>query len=87
MRKPKLLILDEATSSLDSISERIIMSAVDKLAQGITTIIVAHRLSTIKHCDQIIVMNNGQIVESGRHEELLQYNGVYKKLWIAQEGE
>ena len=87
LRKPKLLILDEATSSLDSISEKIIMSAVDRLAEGITTIIVAHRLSTIKHCDKIFVMNNGQVIENGCHEELIRQNIMYKKLWIAQEGE
>ncbi len=87
LRKPKLLILDEATSSLDSISEKIIMSAVDRLAEGITTIIVAHRLSTVKHCDKIFVINNGKIIESGCHEDLIMKNSIYKNLWIAQEGE
>ena len=80
LKNPPILILDEATASLDTESERIVQDALDKLMSNRTTIAIAHRLSTIKGADEIIVMNEGRIVERGRHEELIALNGYYKKL-------
>lgn len=84
LRKPKILILDEATSNLDSLSEDSIMKTIDSLPEGTTTIIVAHRLSTIKDCDRIFVLNQGKLVESGNHQELLEKNGFYAGMWKRQ---
>ncbi len=84
LRKPKILILDEATSNLDSLSEDSIMKTIDNLPEGTTTIIVAHRLSTIKNCDRIFVLNQGKLVESGNHQELLDKNGFYAGMWKRQ---
>jgi ATP-binding cassette subfamily B protein len=81
---PELIILDEATASLDSISETKIMDAVFSSGEGKTTIIVAHRLSTIKDCDLIYVFDKGELVEQGNHKELLEKNGKYSSLWRAQ---
>jgi len=81
---PKILILDEATSSVDTITERQIQAALNNLVKGRTTIVIAHRLSTVKNADKIIVMNKGQIVEMGTHRELLERNGLYRRLWDAQ---
>jgi len=80
LKNPPILILDEATASLDTESERIVQEALDRLMSSRTTIAIAHRLSTIKNADEIIVMNEGQVVERGRHEELLALNGYYRKL-------
>ena len=82
--KPPMLILDEATSSIDTRTERQIQEAFDFMMQGRTTFIVAHRLSTIQKADQILVMNHGQIIEQGKHEELLQQNGFYHQLYYSQ---
>ncbi len=81
---PSILILDEATSSIDSESEQLIQQATDKLTENRTSIIIAHRLSTIQNADKILVMEKGKIVERGSHEELLQQNGYYKKLYEIQ---
>lgn len=86
LRRPKILILDEATSNLDSLSEDSIMRTIDNLPEGTTTIIVAHRLSSIKKCDRIFVLNEGKLVESGRHQELLDKNGFYASMWKRQNG-
>ena len=75
-----LLILDEATSALDNESERLVQEALQRLMQGRTTLIVAHRLSTIEHADRVVVMDHGRIVEQGTHQDLLQANGVYARL-------
>jgi len=81
---PPILILDEATSSIDTRTEVKIQSAFQKLMQGRTTFIVAHRLSTIQNADVILVMKNGNIIEQGNHEELLAKKGFYKELYESQ---
>jgi subfamily B ATP-binding cassette protein MsbA len=80
LKNAPILVLDEATSSLDTQAERVVQAALDQLMKGRTTICIAHRLTTIQHADRIIVMDNGQIVESGKHAELLIRKGVYQKL-------
>ena len=82
--KPSILILDEATSSVDTYSEKLIQSATDKITEGRTSIIIAHRLATIKKADKILVMDAGKIVESGTHRELLKKGGYYNNLYEAQ---
>ncbi len=86
LKDAPILILDEATSALDSESEKFIQDSLADLMEGKTVIAIAHRLSTIAHLDQLIVMNEGQIVEQGSHEELLTQNGLYAKLWAMQSG-
>ncbi|MDN6280295.1 MAG: ABC transporter ATP-binding protein/permease [Psychroflexus sp.] len=81
---PGILVLDEATSSIDSYSEQLIQNATEKLTKGRTSIIIAHRLATIKNADKIIVMEYGNIVEIGSHNELLKMDGYYQKLYEAQ---
>lgn len=81
---PPMLILDEATSSVDTRTELNIQKAFLKMMEGRTSFVIAHRLSTIKEADVILVMNNGRVVEQGSHEELLQKNGFYKKLYLSQ---
>ena len=81
---PSILILDEATSSIDTESEELIQVAIEKLTEGRTSIIIAHRLSTISKADKIIVMEQGEIIESGSHQELLSLDGAYKKLFDIQ---
>ncbi len=78
---PDILILDEATSSLDSISELKLQKALEKVSEGRTVIVIAHRLSTIRNADQILVMDAGEIVEKGTHDELIQKNGLYRQLY------
>jgi len=80
LRNPPILILDEATSSLDTKSERLVQDALSKVMSNRTSIVIAHRLSTIVHADEIIVLNKGEIVERGTHQELINKNGAYKKL-------
>ena len=84
IRKPEILIMDEATSNLDSITERAIQNTLDECIKDVTTIIIAHRLSTIKKCDKIYVMDKGKVIEEGSHKELLEKNGYYHKLWSEQ---
>jgi subfamily B ATP-binding cassette protein MsbA len=81
---PRILILDEATSSLDSESEALIQEGFRSLRRGRTTFVIAHRLSTIRSADQILVMEGGQIVERGTHEALLALNGRYRQLYDKQ---
>ena len=81
---PAILILDEATSSIDTESERLIEKAIDTLIQGRTSIVIAHRLSTIAHADQILVIDKGEIVERGTHEELVEKHGLYFDLFERQ---
>jgi subfamily B ATP-binding cassette protein MsbA len=80
LKDPRILILDEATSALDTHSERLVREALDRLMQGRTTIVIAHRLTTIQNADQIVVLDGGRVAELGRHEELLERQGIYARL-------
>jgi subfamily B ATP-binding cassette protein MsbA len=80
LKNPPILILDEATSALDTESEKMVQKALESLMKNRTTLVVAHRLSTIKKADEICVLHEGRIVERGKHEDLMQLNGHYKKL-------
>lgn len=84
LKKPDILILDEATSSLDSITEKAIEKTINDVTEGITTFVIAHRLSTIMRCDRIFVMDKGEIIESGTHKELMDQKGKYFDLWKGQ---
>ena len=84
LKNPPILILDEATSSLDTESEKLVQEALFKLMENRTTFVIAHRLSTIKHADEIIVIDDGKVAERGSHKELLEVNGIYKKLYDLQ---
>lgn len=82
VHNPKILVLDEATASIDSETESLIQNAIKTIQEGRTTFIIAHRLSTIMNCDKIIVLDKGRIVEEGKHEELLKLNGIYNEMWL-----
>jgi subfamily B ATP-binding cassette protein MsbA len=84
LKNPPILIMDEATSALDTENEILVQEALSRLMQNRTTIVIAHRLSTIQKADQIIVMNEGKIVESGNHSTLLANNSIYRKLYDLQ---
>jgi subfamily B ATP-binding cassette protein MsbA len=86
LRNAPILLLDEATSALDNESERIVQAALDELMKERTTLCIAHRLSTIRHADVIVVFDQGRVVETGRHEDLLQRNGIYRRLYELSEG-
>lgn len=85
IRQPKILVLDEATASLDVQTEALVQNALEKLWQGRTVIIIAHQLSTIRHVDRILVLKHGEIVESGSHEELLRRGGIYASLYALEQ--
>jgi subfamily B ATP-binding cassette protein MsbA len=84
LRNPPILILDEATSSLDTESERLVQEAITNMMKNRTTLVIAHRLSTIQHADDILVLQKGEIIEHGRHDELLAQGGIYRKLYDLQ---
>jgi len=84
LKNPPILILDEATSALDTESERLVQDALENLMKNRTTIVIAHRLSTIKNADMIYVINDGEIVESGTNEQLLDKKGVFRRLYDMQ---
>jgi ATP-binding cassette subfamily B protein len=84
LKSPPILLLDEATSALDSFTEREIQSALDRVATGRTTLVIAHRLSTIVNADEILVLDSGEIVERGKHDDLLAKEGVYAAMWNRQ---
>ncbi|MCX5750924.1 MAG: ABC transporter ATP-binding protein [Candidatus Saganbacteria bacterium] len=86
LRDPRILILDEATSSLDSETEQLIQEALERLMQSRTTFIIAHRLSTVEHANRIVVLDKGEITEIGSHDELMAHDGIYKKLYSIQFG-
>ncbi|MBD0304232.1 MAG: ATP-binding cassette domain-containing protein, partial [Tolypothrix sp. T3-bin4] len=84
VRNPQILILDEATNALDSISEHLIQEALNTLSQNLTVIVIAHRLSTIEQADQIIVVNEGRVIEQGNLQELLEQDGMFAQLYNLQ---
>ena len=84
LKGPPILVLDEATSALDSFTEREIQAALDRVSQGRTTLVIAHRLSTVVNADEIIVLENGRIAERGPHQALLARGGLYAALWNRQ---
>ena len=81
MKNPAILILDEATSALDNESEHLISKSLDRLAEGRTTVTIAHRLTTIQNADRILVLSEGKIAEEGSHEKLLEKKGIYYQLY------
>lgn len=84
LSKPQILILDEATSSIDTHTEALVQQGIEAMLAGRTSFVIAHRLSTIKNADRIFVIDDGQIKESGSHDELLAAKGAYYKLYAAQ---
>ena len=85
LKDPPILIFDEATSALDSRTERMIQAALRRLSSGRTTLIIAHRLSTVVDADQILVLEHGRVVEQGRHGQLLARHGTYAQMWARQQ--
>jgi subfamily B ATP-binding cassette protein MsbA len=84
LRSPQILIFDEATSALDTESEQLVQEAIDRLMVGRTVLVIAHRLSTILHASKIIVLEQGNLVQTGKHDDLVQQPGLYQKLYNLQ---
>ena len=87
LKDAPILVLDEATAAVDNDTEAAIQRSLERITRDRTTLVIAHRLSTVRHADRIVVMERGRIVEQGRHDELLRLNGVYTNLWQVQAGE
>ena len=87
LKDAPLLLLDEATSAVDNETEAALQRSIEQVTRGRTAIIIAHRLSTIRNADRIIVLEDGKVVEDGRHETLVKLDGVYARLWAVQTGE
>ena len=87
LKNPAILIFDEATSALDSKTEKAIQGELKRIAENRTTLVIAHRLSTISDAHRIIVMDNGRVIESGTHTDLLERNGAYAQMWVLQQQE
>jgi ATP-binding cassette subfamily B protein len=87
LKDPPILLLDEATSALDSRTEEAIQDTLDRVARNHTTIMIAHRLSTVVNADQIVVLDDGRVAERGTHDELLERDGLYADLWQRQAAE
>jgi ABC-type transport system involved in Fe-S cluster assembly fused permease/ATPase subunit len=85
LKDPSILILDEATSALDSRTEQLIQAALRRLSAGRTTLVIAHRLSTVVDADQILVLEHGRLIEHGRHHQLLARRGAYAQMWARQQ--
>jgi ATP-binding cassette subfamily B protein len=85
LKNPRILIFDEATSALDSKSEKAIQAELERISVGRTTLVIAHRLSTVMDADTILVLNHGRIVERGTHRELLAAGGEYSRMWALQQ--
>jgi ATP-binding cassette subfamily B protein len=86
LKNPPVLILDEATAAVDNETEAAIQHSLESITADRTTLVIAHRLSTVRHADRIVVMEQGRIVETGRHENLLAAGGAYANLWRVQAG-
>jgi ATP-binding cassette subfamily B protein len=84
LKKPKILILDEATSALDSKTEKLVLDSIDEYFKNNTKIIIAHRLTTIRNSDKIVVMSKGKIIEQGKHSNLIKNKGLYYEMWNKQ---
>ena len=87
LKDAPVLVLDEATASVDNETEAAIQRSLERITRDRTTVVIAHRLSTVRHADSIVVMERGRIVEQGRHDDLLARGGVYTNLWKVQAGE
>lgn len=87
LRDPAILVLDEATSAVDNETEAAILRSLAKVAEGRTAVVIAHRLSTVRHADKIWVLESGGVAESGTHEELVEAGGLYAALWRVQTGD
>ena len=87
LKDAPLLILDEATSAVDNETEAALQRSINKITQGRTAVIIAHRLSTVRNADRILVLENGGIREDGSHDELVQIDGIYSRMWAVQTGQ
>jgi ATP-binding cassette subfamily B protein len=87
LKRPRILVFDEATSSLDTQTEQAILETMQEVAENHTTLVIAHRLSTVVDADQILVMDEGRIIEQGTHRQLLTQGGVYRDMWLLQQEE